>query len=110
MPFLIAAFVFTLAMFYYEWQWKKKNPWWNQTDSKMRLSPVERAYRQDERRKHDNAVMCWVVVILMVIGLMIVTLMSRVNGNFLRISHYWFCIVPIFCAIMLAFSGFQHRK
>ncbi|MBR1825883.1 MAG: hypothetical protein IJ770_04780 [Alphaproteobacteria bacterium] len=109
-PFLIAAIVFTLAMLYYEMQFKKKNPWWSQDDCRMRLSPAERAYRQNERRKHNNALMCWFAVLFVVLGLMIVVLLSHINGGFPNIGHYWLYLVPFVGAVVFACSCIQRRK
>lgn len=109
-PFLLAAIVFCLAMMYYDQNWKKKNPWWQQNDRKMRLSPAETVYRQNERRKLNNALMCWFAVLFMIIGLMIVVLSARIRGNFLNIGSDWFYLVPLVGAIMLAISGIHRRK
>ena len=108
-PFLLAAIVFTLAMFYYEQHWKNKNPWWRQIDREMRLSQAERAYRQNERRKHNNALMSWFAVLFMIIGLMIFVLTAQEDDGFSSVNNSWLYFIPVIGIIILALSGIRRK-
>lgn len=108
-PFLLAAIVSTLAMFYYEQHWKNKNPWWRQIDRETRLSPAEMAYRRDERRKHNNAIMSWFAVLFIIIGLMIFVLSTHFNDGFRLVSNSWFYLVPVVGMVILALSGIRRK-
>ena len=110
MPFILTAIVATLVMLYYDLSWKKKNQWWRQNDREMRLSAAEQAYRQEERRKLNNALMYWFATLFVVIGLMIVTLSARINGGWADVGSYWFYLIPIVGAILLALGGMRRRK
>ena len=108
-PFLLAAIVSTLVMIYYELRWKNKNPWWQQNDREIHLSPAEQAYRQNERRKHHNVLMLWFAVTFLIIGLMLFTLSAGVNDDFRFFSSSWFYLVPIIGMIALALSNIKHK-
>ena len=108
--FIITAIVFTVAMLYYDLKWKKKNPWWRQNDGEMRLSPAERVYRQNERRKQNNALMCWFSVLFVIFGLMIVCISARVYGGFANVGSYWFYLLPFIGALVLALSSIKRQK
>ncbi len=109
-PFLLAAIVFTLAMLYYDLQFKKKNPWWSQNDDKMHLTQAEKVYRHEERRKHNNALMSWVAVLFMILGLMLLILIAHTQGGFPKVGNYWFYLVPFVGGVLLAYSGIKHWK
>ncbi len=109
-PFIVTAIVATLVMLYYDLSWKKKNPWWRQNDGEMRLSAAEKAYRQEERRKLNNALMCWFAVLFIIIGLMLLTLSAYARGGFAQIGAYWFYLVPVAGMVVLAVSGMKRRK
>ncbi len=109
MPFLLALLILTMAMMYYQWYWKKTNPWWRQDDRKMSLSPVERNYRQKERRCLNNALMCWFAVFFIIIGLMVIVLSARISGGFAGVGKYWFYLIPFIGGVFLALSGLHRR-
>ena len=109
-PFIITAIVFTVFMLYHDLKWKKKNPWWRQDDDKMRLSPAEKAYRQTERRKQNNALMIWFLVLFTTIGVMIIVLSAHVYGGITHIGEYWFYLIPFVGAILLTMSGMRINK
>lgn len=108
-PFILTAIVLTVAMLYYDLKWKKKNPWWQQDDDKMRLSPAEKAYRQEERRKQNNALMGWFAALFVILGLMIIFVSARAYG-FANVGEYWFYLIPFVGAVLLAKSGMRRRK
>ncbi len=110
MPFILTAIVATLVMLYYDLSWKKKNPWWRQNDGEMRLSAAEKTYRQEERRKLNNASMYWFATLFIIIGLMILTLSAQVRGGITQIGTYWFYLVPMACAVVYAINGIKRRK
>jgi len=109
-PFLLTAIVFTLAMFYYDQSWKRKNPWWRQNDCKMRISPAKQNYRSRERQKLNNALMSWFAVLFFIIGLMVFVLTSHTEDASADSGGDWFYLLPIIGAIMLAISGIKWRK
>lgn len=76
----------------------------------MSLSPVERNYRQKERRCLNNALMCWFAVFFMIIGLMVIVLSARITGDFANIGSFWLYTLPIVGVVMLAVSGISRRK
>ena len=108
-PFLLAAIVFTLSMLYNEQYWKRKNPWWSQDDRQMRLSPQEQAFRQNERHKHNNAIMAYFAVLFMIIGLMIFALSAHRYGKLMNLDEYWILLIPIVGALFLAISGIKRK-
>ena len=109
-PFLIAATVFTFAMLYYELNWRRKNPWWQQDDSKMRLSPKELCYRQNERRRHHNTLMYCFAFLFLDLGLMTMALLKGLNGSLTDIGYRWFYLLPFIGAILLIASGLERKK
>lgn len=108
--FISAAIFLTLAMLWYDLNWKKKNPWWRQNDREMPLSPAEQSYRQNERQKIHNILMSWFVLLFVILGTMVLVLSAYMNGGFSRIGGYWFYAVPFIGAVLLAISGIQRRK
>lgn len=109
LPFLLAAIAFTFAMLFYEQRWKNKNPWWQQDDRKIRLSPAEQAYRQNERRKHNNALMSWFAVLFMIIGSMIFALSAHIDSGFRLNNSHWLYLLPIVGMIALALSCIKRK-
>ena len=77
-PFLVAAMFFCLYGILYIKRWQRRNPWHNQNDDEMRLSPQERMYRQNERRKYNN-VLCMVFgfVCICLLQMMIILIVAE---------------------------------
>ena len=106
-PFLMTAIVFCLYGLWYIKHWRKKNPWYNQNDDEMRLSPQERAYRQNERRKYNNMpcmVICCVFTCLIP---MMLLLQKEVNGGW-NPTMAWM-LMPLIGGLFLAAWGIKRK-
>ena len=108
-PFIVVAIAFTVAMLCYDLRWKRKNPWWRQDDYKMRLSPAERSYRMNERRRLNNMLMCWFAMLFMIFGAMVAGISAYGGGGFAGVGKYWFYLIPFIGGVFLALSGLHRR-
>ena len=108
--FISAAIFLTLAMLWYDLNWKKRNSWWRQNDREMRLSPAELNYRQRERQRLNNVLMMWFAMLFVILGTMVLVLSANVNGGVTHVGSYWFYLIPIFGGVLLALGGIQRRK
>lgn len=78
---LLVIVVFCLNGFRYIRNWRSKNPWYKQIDEAMKLSPSEREYRYNERRKIDNTLFATVGCITICLILLVIVLQTTIKGG-----------------------------
>ncbi len=107
-PFLATAIFFCLYGIWYIRRWRARNPWYKQNDDEMRLSPQERAYRQDERRKYNNVPLVVFGALFACLLPMILLLQKEANGGWNPATD-WVYAVPLLGALFLAASGIKRK-
>lgn len=106
--FSLTAIFFCLYGLWYIKHWRKKNPWHNQNDDEVRLSPQERAYRQNERRKYNNIPFMVIGAVFACLMSMIVVLQKEANGDW-NLGGRWLYLLPFIGAILLTASGIKRK-
>jgi len=107
-PFLLTAIFFCMYGIYYIKHWQRKNPWYKQNDDEMRLSPQERAYRQNERRKYNNIPFVVFGALFVCLLMMVLLLQKEANGGW-NLAVDWIYAIPFVGAIFLALSGIKRK-
>ena len=107
-PFLIIAMMFCLYGIWYTRRWQRKNPWYRQNDDEMRLSPQERAYRQNERRKYNNIPLIVFGALFTCLMPMMLLLQKEANGGCNSVID-WIYLLPFLGALFLAMSGIRRK-
>jgi hypothetical protein len=108
MPFVLTAIFFCLYGLWYSRRWQRKNLWHNQDDSQMRLSPQERAYRQNERRKMNNVFYAVMGCVMACMMLMLAALQISISGGF-KLDGRWFYLLPFLGVLFLISSGIKRK-
>lgn len=103
-----AAFLLCLYGVLYIKRWQRKNPWYKQNDDEMRLSPQERAYRQNERRKYYNLPLLVFGGVLASMVPMVVLIQREANGSWNMITD-WVYLIPFVGAVLLAFADIKRK-
>ncbi|MBQ8481270.1 MAG: hypothetical protein IJ532_01895 [Alphaproteobacteria bacterium] len=106
--FLAFAFLLCLYGIWYIKYWQRKNPWYKQNDDEMRLSPQERAYRRNERRKYDNLPLLIFGGIIAGMMPMVVLVQREVNGSWNMVTD-WVYLIPFIGAMLLAFAEIKRK-
>ena len=107
-PFLMIAILFCLYGLLYTRRWQRKNPWYTQNDAEMRLSPQERAYRQNERRKYNNVPLIVFGALFACLIPMVLLLQKAANDGWHPATD-WFYLIPLLAALFLAVSGIRRK-
>ena len=107
-PFLVAAMFFCLYGILYIKRWQRRNPWYNQNDDEMRLSPQERMYRQNERRKYNNVPFVVFGAVFTCLLPMMIMLQVAANGDW-NLGNRWLYLIPFIGILLLTASGIMRK-
>lgn len=107
MPLMIAAMFFCLYGIWYIKRWQRKNPWFKQDDDNVRLSPQERAYRQNERRKYSNVPFMVFGAVFACILLMVLLLQKEIGGSWYSTTDW--IVIPFLGTLFLVASGIKRK-
>ena len=107
-PFLVTAILFCFYGIWYIKHWQRKNPWYNQNDDETRLSPQEREYRQNERRKYNNIPFMVIGAVFACLIPMMVLLQKEANGGW-NLGGRWLYLLPFIGAMLLTALGIKRK-
>ena len=107
-PFLVVAMFFCLYGILYIKRWQRRNPWYKQNDDEMRLSPQERIYRQNERRKYNNVPFIVLGSVFACLLPMMIMLHMKMWGDWDVIPSLFY-FLPFIGMILLAASGIKRK-